>query len=226
MQQHAVDDGVFIRSMGTRGSLGGLSRAARDAVKAMDAFGFDLIIVETVGVGQGELDVMHMADTVVVVLTPGAGDLVQVMKAGIMEIANVFAINKSDLPDANRVAMEVEMMLGYSQASAGWRPPVIKTSSNNETGLQELASAINDHHRYLEDRNIFTKLRGERIKAETLDVMSRQWQQMVYREIERSTTVSEILESVAQKQTDPHSAASSIIDYMLHDSSLLKHDDH
>ncbi|MBC7104679.1 MAG: methylmalonyl Co-A mutase-associated GTPase MeaB, partial [Firmicutes bacterium] len=108
MQEHACDDGVFIRSMGTRGSLGGLARTTKDVIRVLDAFGFDYVLVETVGVGQAELDIMHVADTTVVVLTPATGDSIQTIKAGIMEIADVFAVNKADLPGARKLAVEVE----------------------------------------------------------------------------------------------------------------------
>lgn len=134
MQQHALDKGVFIRSMGTRGSLGGLAKTTKDVVKAMDAFGFNYVIIETVGVGQAELDIMHVADSTVVVLTPGAGDAIQTIKAGIMEIADVFAVNKSDLSGADKIANEVEIMLDQQRADIDWRPPVKLCSSLKDTG--------------------------------------------------------------------------------------------
>jgi LAO/AO transport system kinase len=122
MNTHALDEGVFIRSMGTRGSLGGLAKTTKEVVKVMDAFGMAWVIIETVGVGQAELDIMYIADSTVVVLTPGAGDSIQTMKAGIMEIADVFAINKCDLPGADSVEMEVQLMLNFRDDHIKWRP--------------------------------------------------------------------------------------------------------
>lgn len=222
MQEHAVDQGVFIRSMGTRGSLGGLAHTTKEVVKAMDAFGFNWIIVETVGVGQAELDVMHVADSVIVVLTPGAGDSIQTIKAGIMEIADVFAVNKSDLPGADKVSLEVEMMLDLQSKAMPWRPPVVKTSIVSGTGLEDLLSAIEKHHDYLMVEGLFRKRREERLKSETLEILDRQWQQLVRKKMKLSEEVSGLLESVANRQNDPYTAASLILEYVVASSGLQK----
>lgn len=222
MQEHAVDQGVFIRSMGTRGSLGGLAHTTKEVVKAMDAFGFDWIIVETVGVGQAELDIMHVADTVIVVLTPGAGDSIQTIKAGIMEIADVFAINKSDLPGADKVALEVEMMLDLQTKAMSWRPPVVKTSTVSGAGLEDLLSAVEKHRGYLTTEGLFQQRREERLRSETLEILDRQWQQLVRKEMKLSEKVSDLLEAVARRQTDPYTAASSILNYVVTNSGLRK----
>jgi len=148
MQQHALDRGVFIRSMGTRGCLGGLARATKDAVKVLDAFGCQVIFIETVGVGQSELDIMHYADTTLVVLTPGAGDHIQTIKAGIMEIANIFVINKADLADPTKMVTDIEQMLDMSPNLNGWRPPILKTITIEEKGLPELWETILRHWEY------------------------------------------------------------------------------
>src|SRR5436853_2217650 len=126
MQRHALDGGVYIRSMGARGHLGGLSAASREAIRLLGAFGFDYVLLETVGVGQSELEVAAVADTTVVVLTPGQGDSVQMLKAGIMEIADVFAVNKADLPGAQKVVQEIRSMLNMGPKLA-WKPPIVMT---------------------------------------------------------------------------------------------------
>ncbi len=220
MQEHAVDQGVFIRSMGTRGSLGGLANTTKEVVRAMDAFGFDWVIVETVGVGQAELDIMHVADSVVVVLTPGAGDSIQTIKAGIMEIADIFAVNKSDLPGADKVALEVEMMLDLHTAETPWRPPVIKTSSVTGAGVEDLLSAVEKHRAYLMEKGLFQKRREARLRSETLEILDRQWQQLVRKEMKLSEEVNGLLEKVARRKIDPYTAASSILDYVVANSNL------
>lgn len=142
MQSHATDPGVFIRSMGTRGSLGGLSRNTKDAVRILDAYGCDVILIETVGVGQSELDIMNIADSTIVVLNPGGGDSVQAFKAGIMEIADLFVINKADLPGTDKLEIEVEQMLDLVKHDAPWRPPVIKTISTQNHDIDRRIMTI------------------------------------------------------------------------------------
>lgn len=211
MQEHAVDQGVFIRSMGTRGSLGGLAGTTREVVKAMDAFGFDWIMIETVGVGQAELDIMHVADSVVVVLTPGAGDSIQAIKAGIMEIADIFAVNKSDQPGAEKMALEIEMMLDLYTAEISWRPPVVKTSAVSGMGAEDLLAAIERHRRYIQEKSSFQKKRAEQLRSETLEILDRKWQQLVRREMKLSEEVNRLLDSVARRELDPYTAASSLL---------------
>ncbi|WP_027363677.1 methylmalonyl Co-A mutase-associated GTPase MeaB [Desulfotruncus alcoholivorax] len=214
MQEHALDKGVFIRSMGTRGSLGGLAKTTKDVVKVMDAFGFDWVIIETVGVGQAEYDIIHVADTTIVVLTPGAGDSIQTIKAGIMEIADVFAINKCDLPGADRVAAEVEIMLDHQCDQNKWRPPVKLVSSLTGQGIDDLLKSIKEHRSYLEVNNLINKKRAERTKAETLDIVNYKWQNKVYKQLSLPGKVNDLLEQVTQKQIDPYTAAYSILDYV------------
>ena len=214
MQEHALDKGVFIRSMGTRGSLGGLAKTTKDVVKAMDAFGFAWIIIETVGVGQAEYDIIHVADTTIVVLTPGAGDSIQTIKAGIMEIADVFAVNKADLPGADRVAAEVEIMLDHQCDQIKWRPPVRLVSTLTGQGVDELLDAIKAHRSYLEENNLIAPKRAERIKMETLDIVNYKWQKKVYQQLSLPGKVNDLLEQVTHKKTDPYTAAYSILDYV------------
>ncbi|MFX4260667.1 methylmalonyl Co-A mutase-associated GTPase MeaB [Pelotomaculum propionicicum] len=218
MNEHAMDEGVFVRSMATRGSLGGLAKTTKEVVKVMDAFGIDWIIIETVGVGQSELDIMYIADTTVVVLTPGAGDSIQSMKAGIMEIADVFAINKCDMPGADTLSLEVNLMLDMQDDHIKWRPPVKLTATINKgEGITELLEAIETHRNYLNEKGFFAERRRERTKNETLDIVNYQWQRLVREEVNRPGRVSELLEKVAVREIDPYTASDSIINWIIAD---------
>lgn len=165
MQGHAGDSGVFIRSMGARGSLGGVSYATAEAVHVLDASGADVIFVETVGVGQSEYEIMGLADTVVLVLTPGMGDAIQAIKAGIMEIADLFAVNKGDLPGADRVVYEINRMLDLGQERRR-RPEIHLVSSRQRTGITALLDGIERHRRYQEDTGLLEKRRKKRMYEE------------------------------------------------------------
>src|SRR5271154_3033363 len=154
MQDHYGDPGIFIRSMATRGSLGGLARATADAVTVLDASGRDLIMIETVGVGQDEIDIVRLADVTVVILVPGMGDDVQTIKAGIMEIADIFVINKSDRAGADHVEREIRTLQSLAMRHDGWMPPVVKTVASQGIGIEELAAAIADYEAYLRKDNL------------------------------------------------------------------------
>lgn len=223
MSEHATDRGVFIRSMGTRGSLGGLAKTSKEAVMAMDAFGFDWVIVETVGVGQAELDIMHVAQTVMVVLTPGAGDAIQTLKAGIMEIADIFAVNKCDLPGADKIATDVKVMLDQQAERMGdWTPPVIQTSTLKNTGLEELLDKVYEHYQYLKDNNILEEKRRERARSETLEMVDYRWHQLIKEHTNYPGKVNELLEKVANMDMNPYEAASSIIEHVTASFDLNK----
>ena len=223
MNAHALDEGVFIRSMGTRGSLGGLAKTTKEVVKVMDAFGMDWIIIETVGVGQAELDIMYIADSTIVVLTPGAGDSIQTMKAGIMEIADIFAINKCDLPGADSIEMEVNLMLNFRDDHVKWRPPVIKTSTyNSGHGIVELLDAVNKHRSYLSEKGIFLKKRQERASNEVLDIVNYYWEQMVRQYLGKPGPVSEMLDKVSAREIDPYTASSMIIKQIIENAGFQK----
>jgi len=218
MNEHALDEGVFVRSMATRGSLGGLAKTTKEVVKVMDAFGIDWIIIETVGVGQSELDIMYIADTTVVVLTPGAGDSIQSMKAGIMEIADVFAINKCDMPGSDTLTLEVNLMLDMQDDHIKWRPPVIKTATINKgVGIDELMGAMETHRSYLNEKGLFTARRKERTKNETLDIVNYQWRKMVRQQVDRPGRVNDLLEKVVSMEVDPYTASAQIIEWIIAD---------
>jgi len=150
MQDHFSDPGIYIRSMATRGSLGGLARTTADVATVLDASGRDIILVETVGVGQDEVDIVRLADITIVILVPGMGDDVQTIKAGIMEIADIFVINKSDREGAERVEREIRALQSLAVRRDGWTPPIVKTVASEGTGVQELAAAIADYEAYLQ----------------------------------------------------------------------------
>ena len=178
MQRHALDPGVFIRSMGARGHLGGLSLATRESIRLLGAFGFDEVILETVGVGQSELEVAAVADTTVVVLTPNLGDGVQMIKAGILEIADIFVVNKSDIEGHARVMTELRAMLSLATASetqasgprANWKPPIVSAVALRQEGITELWDAVQAHRRHLEVSGLAQELAEQRMKDETAEV--------------------------------------------------------
>lgn len=211
MQDHATDKGVFIRSMGTRGSLGGLAYATKDVVKIMDAYGFDVIIVETVGVGQAELDIMHVADTTLVVLTPGAGDAIQTIKAGIMEIADIFVVNKADLPGAEKVVSEIEMMLDMKCEHGAFRTPVVPVSALEARGVEQLWQAVEKHVAYMQECGVLTARREQRSVSETLALVDYFWHRLVENQYLGLESVSGLLDQVKARQRDPYSAARQIL---------------
>lgn len=154
MQDHFSDPGIYIRSMATRGSLGGLARTTADVTTVLDASGRDLIMIETVGVGQDEVDIVRLADVTVVILVPGMGDDVQTIKAGIMEIADIFVINKSDRDGAEHVEREIRTLQSLAMRSDGWTPPIIKTVASQAAGTKELADAVTSYEDYLQKKNL------------------------------------------------------------------------
>jgi LAO/AO transport system kinase len=159
MSQHASDDGVFIRSLATRGALGGLSRATAESVRVLDAAGFDLIVVETVGVGQDEVDIARLAETTVVVLMPGGGDDVQAIKAGILEVADLFLINKADREGAPEVERGLRQMLSLGKGHSAWEPPILRSVASRGEGLVELYRSIGDHRRFMQSDEGVTRAR-------------------------------------------------------------------
>lgn len=178
MQDLALDPNVFIRSMGTRGYLGGLSRATKNAVKVLDAAGYDYIIIETVGVGQSEVDIVKTADTIMMVMVPGLGDDIQSIKAGIMEIGDIFAINKSDLFGADRTATEISMMLDLSQTMER-RPPIVKVTAVKNEGIDKLVEEIKNHMVYLKESGKFIERRQNNLKIEVVELIESELRKIV-----------------------------------------------
>jgi LAO/AO transport system kinase len=206
MQRHALDDRVFIRSMGARGHLGGLSVASREAIRLLGAFGFDYVLLETVGVGQSELEVAAVADTTAVVLTPGSGDGVQMIKAGIMEIADVFVVNKADLPGSQRTMQEIRSMLNMGP-KLDWKPPIVPTVAARQEGIDDLLSAVEKHGAYLESSG-HGKARAEsRLKDEAADLVA-EWSRGQAR---RMLNEDPDLEANLLKDRIPYAAAEAIL---------------
>jgi LAO/AO transport system kinase len=212
MQDHALDKGVFIRSMGTRGSLGGLARATKEAIKVLDAYGRDIILVETVGVGQSELDIMAAADTTMVVLNPGAGDGVQTIKAGIMEIADVFVVNKCDRDGADKTAAEVEAMLdlGHGQ-NPNWRPPVVKTSTLDGRGIEELTAKLTEHREFSQQSGDHANRRATQLKAEVNEIVEHYLKEMLWNRVGASLEMSQLLEDAGSRKLDPYTIARKVL---------------
>ncbi|MFC0236850.1 methylmalonyl Co-A mutase-associated GTPase MeaB [Fictibacillus phosphorivorans] len=209
MADHFTDPGVFIRSMGTRGSLGGLSRSTKETVRLMDAYGFDVILIETVGVGQSELDIMKLADSVAVVLNPGSGDVVQVFKAGIMEIADLFVVNKADMPGVPKLLAEIEAMLDLVKHDSLYRPPVVETVSTENKGLQELWDSLLAHREYLEKSGEGKERKLSNLKREVMEVVQHEiYQQVLKQEQKNGFSWLADLESGT---TDPYTAAEKIL---------------
>lgn len=208
MQEHALDKNVFIRSMGTRGCLGGLARATKDVIKVLDAYGCNVIIVETVGVGQSELDIMNYADTTLVVLTPESGDHIQTIKAGIMEIADIFVINKSDLGNTKKMITAIEQMLDMSpRFKQRWRPPVLKTSTFKNEGIDELWSMIGQH---LESTNKSGELREavrKRLSMEMLELVEEELRKGLWDYLHQKLNMVKLVDRLADRKTDPYTEA-------------------
>ena len=206
MQEHATDEGVFIRSMATRGHLGGMALAAPEAVRILDAAGYDLVIVETVGVGQAEVDVAAATDTALVVLAPGLGDAVQMAKAGILEVADVFVVNKGDRDGANDVARELRQMLRLGP-SRTWEPPVLTTAALERQGVAELWSAIEDHRTHLASSGDLDAKRRARLLREVESLAAERFRVRAAETLERD---GGLVEDLAARRIDPYAAAARL----------------
>ncbi len=210
MNDLALDKGVFIRSMGTRGSLGGLSKATRGAIKILDIFGCDYIFVETVGVGQSEIDIVKSADTVVMVMVPNMGDDIQAIKAGTMEIADVFAINKSDLDGADKTKLEIEMNLDLNDKKA-FRPSVLKIAAGKNQGIDELLKSILVHKKILEDNGELNMRRTRNNKQEIIELAQDELIRIIMEKAVKNDLLEELSKAVTLREIDPYTAKDRII---------------
>ena len=206
MQRHALDDGVYIRSMGARGHLGGLSIASREAVRLLGAYGFDMVVLETVGVGQSELEVAGIADTTLVVLAPGLGDGVQMIKAGIMEIADAFIVNKADVPGYERTVQEIRSMLNMGP-KLPWKPPIVATVASTGQGIDELLTAVEKHRAFLETSGEGASRRAARLRDEAADLVGEWARAAARRLLDTDGDLGGRLES----ESAPYGAAESIL---------------
>lgn len=211
MQQHYLDKGVFIRSMATRGSRGGLPRAARGVIKLLDAFGKDFVLVETVGVGQTELDIMEAADTTVVVLIPEAGDAIQMLKAGLMEIADIFVVNKADREGVDYLVTALEQMLNMSTRDSKWQPPILTTQALHNVGIEELYQEIERHQKVLQETGQLSLKRQEHRKGEFLQTIEQGIRARLMELVQKDGQLKAFLEKVERGDVDPCSASLEIL---------------
>jgi LAO/AO transport system kinase len=211
MQEHALDENVFIRSMATRGHLGGLSLAAPEAMRVLEAAGANIVIVETVGVGQSEVEVAKQADTTIVVLAPGMGDAVQAAKAGILEIADVFCVNKSDKSGASDTARELRSMLELGHGrDPDWVPPIVLTSATEDDGVDELWEAIRAHESHLRTGDRLEQRRRARFGAEIREIVGERLKEAL-EQAAGADVVEKLTEEVLERKLDPYSAAEELL---------------
>jgi LAO/AO transport system kinase len=210
MSRHTLDKGVFIRSMGARGHLGGLAAATREAIHLLDAFGREVVIVETVGVGQSELEISTICDTVVLVMMPESGDAVQSIKAGILEIADIFVVNKADLAGADKTRRMIQdaMALGPKLA---WQPPIVLASAVKDDGIEGVWAAIMKHRAFLRDSGTFESRRLQRVKQEVIALVAEQARDEARRTLEGDTEVGRRLRDNRNGKLNPYALAAEVM---------------
>ena len=212
MQELALDEGAFVRSMASRGRLGGLATTSMEAADLLDAFGFDVVIHETVGVGQTERDIVNAADTTIVVMVPESGDAVQTMKAGLMEIADVFVVNKSDRPGADRLARAIRSTLGLrKRLDSEWDPPVVRTVAVEDEGLAELDEAIERHRVFGLESGLLEEKRRQRASERVRDLVARKIERRVWLERGGEQRLEEALDDIVAGRRSPYALAEEIL---------------
>ncbi len=211
LADHFLDDEVFIRSMASRGALGGLAEASLQAALAMDAAGMDDVLVETVGVGQAEIDIVDHADTVVLVLMPGSGDSVQALKAGVMEIPDVIAVNKSEHPLAETMVREVRSVLSLGPQGS-WTVPIVQTEATSGAGVEQLLDAIDSHGNHIESEGTLAERRARNLRAEVLGLAAARLRRRLEHSAEADEVIGELLDRVVTRELDPASAAKDLLD--------------
>jgi LAO/AO transport system kinase len=212
LSDHFLDPGVFIRSMATRGALGGLSEAALQAALLMDAAGRDVVMLETVGVGQAEVDVIDHADTVVLVLMPGSGDSIQALKAGVMEIPDVIVVNKADHPLTDTMVREIKGVLALGPKLA-WQVPIIRTEAVRDEGVAELADKLDQHRAHIEAEGTLSERRRRNLMNEVLAIATSRMRRELEASVRDDESVQELLDRVVSRELDPASAASTILEH-------------
>lgn len=211
MMRHSSDDGVYIRSMGARGHLGGLAVAARNALQLLDAAGYEIVLAETVGVGQSELEVAGSTDTTVVVIPPGLGDGVQAIKAGIMEIADIFVVNKADHPQADKTVADIRELLRMELEHPDWSPPIVRTVATRGEGIEDLRTRIAQHRAYLEKSGRLREKRQRRLEAQILEIAERRLREQVLLPHTDSPRFRDMLELVVARRLDPYTVVDSLV---------------
>ncbi|MEM2142182.1 MAG: methylmalonyl Co-A mutase-associated GTPase MeaB [Candidatus Thorarchaeota archaeon] len=211
IQEHSLDDSVYMRSMGTRGHLGGLSRATSDAVRAIDASGKDMILVETVGAGQSEVEVIEIAHTVIVTDVPSSGDDIQAIKAGIMEIADIFVVNKMDLPGADKKVADINAMIDLDSSRQGWRPPVLLTNARTGEGIPTLVSTVDAHLRYLRESGLLEARALKRTRQELQEIMEYSLTRELLHALQGRPEYEDAIRKISRREDDPYSIAQRLI---------------
>ena len=212
LSEHFLDPGVFIRSMASRGALGGLSEAALQVALAMDAAGKDDVLIETVGVGQAEIDIVDHADTIVLALMPGSGDSIQALKAGVMEIPDVIVVNKADHPMTDTMVREVRGVLALSHDPEGWQVPILRTEATRGEGVAELAEAIEKHRNHIEAEGTLEQRRARNLRSEVLGIATSRMRRRLEATAASDPETEALLERVVRRELDPASAASELLE--------------
>jgi LAO/AO transport system kinase len=215
MMELAMDEGVFIRSMGTRGMLGGLASAVYDVVEILDASGKDVVIVETVGVGQAEVDVIKIADTTIVIIVPGLGDSIQTLKAGVMEIADIYVVNKADRDGVEQTVAEVESLVDITCSEKERKTPILTTVGKQGKGVKGLIKEIENHEKYLKKTKEFENQRRLRYEAELVEIIRKRLMNFIFDERQFKDKVEKLIDQIRKKEVDPHSAAEEILGRVL-----------
>ena len=212
LSEHFLDPGVFIRSMATRGALGGLAEAALQSALLMDAAGNDDVFLETVGVGQAEVDVIDHADTIVLVLIPGSGDSIQALKAGVMEIPDIIVVNKADHPLTDTMVREIRGVLTLAPVEGGWPVPIVKTEAVHGRGVEELAEKLSQHRAFVESEGLLSERRRRNLMNEVLGLATARLRRALEASLREDPEVQELLDEVVARRLDPASAASAVLE--------------
>ena len=214
MQEHTLDEGVFIKSLATRGHLGGLSRSTIDIVNVMDAMGKDIIIIETVGVGQDEVEIVKVAHTNLVLVVPGLGDDIQAIKAGILEIADIFVINKADRDGADKAKSEIETMVSMTSFMEGeWKPPVLSAVAATDTGTVELLEAVDRHQEYIYQEENLSRYLREKARVELVEVLKTRLIEKAVSDLDAHGLLEPLLADMAKKRKDPYSISEKVVNH-------------
>jgi LAO/AO transport system kinase len=212
LTDHFLDPGVFIRSMASRGALGGLSEAALQVALIMDAAGKDDVLIETVGVGQAEIDIVDHADTIVLALMPGSGDSIQALKAGVMEIPDVIVVNKADHPMTDTMVREVRGVLALSQDPEGWKVPILRTEAARGEGIGELAEQIDAHRKFIEGAGTLAERRARNLRSEVLSIATARMRRRLEQTVSEDPATADLLDRVVRRELDPATAASELLE--------------
>ena len=212
LSEHFLDPGVFIRSMASRGALGGLSETALQAALVMDAAGKDDVLIETVGVGQAEIDIIDHADTIVLALMPGSGDSIQALKAGVMEIPDIIVVNKADHPMTDTMVREVRGVLALSHEAGDWKVPILRTEAERGEGVAELAERIGEHRAFIEAEGTLGERRARNLRSEVIGIATARMRRHLEAWAAEDAGTAELLEQVVRREIDPASAAGQILE--------------